>query len=252
MSSYGYQPRRPRRRPLRWHERPRVKRFLRIVIVLLTLLLIGLGGFCWWAYRAIQRVPEFYETVRAASREQLRAASDQFEQRVAEFQKELEKEGAWEAVFTEEQINGWLTVDAPQQFGNQIPPEIETPVVDLEPDTVWVAVRLKTKSFDTVLNLAAELTVDPQKNEIEVHVLEAYAGDLPIPLGTVKKRLRQYTSQLAVDLRWTGEDDELIARIGIPRFVDKWHRERILERIVVNAGYCVLSGRTARPSSKRP
>ncbi len=219
---------------------------MRFIIGVLTVLLVTLGGFCWWAYRAVQRVPAFYQQARQADPKVLQAASREFVQQVEQFQKQLEQTGRWEAVFTEDQINGWLAIDAPQEFGDQLPPEIETPVVDLEPDTVWVAVRLKTDSFDTVLNLAAELDVDAETNEVSVRILEAYAGDLPIPLRTVKKRLRQATSRLRVDLRWTGADDEAVVRIKIPRWIDEQQRERVLESIEIKAGHCRLSGRTVR------
>ena len=49
--------------------------------------------------------------------------------------------GRWQALFTAEQINGWMAVDLARNFPNTLPPGVVDPRVDIRPEGVTVACR---------------------------------------------------------------------------------------------------------------
>ncbi len=49
--------------------------------------------------------------------------------------------GHWSAVFTDEQINGWLAADLPEKFPQLLPPEIQDPRVVFAPGQLQLACR---------------------------------------------------------------------------------------------------------------
>ena len=62
-------------------------------------------------YRASQWVPPFYQQTLVAERADLAAFGDDLERELLNLHSEINDDGHWEGVFSDEQINGWLAVD---------------------------------------------------------------------------------------------------------------------------------------------
>ena len=75
-----------------------------VLAILATLLVLGL----YWASR---HEPAFYREALEIEPAVLEKGSDQMLQRTTALVSAVKKKGSWKALFTTEQINGWLAVD---------------------------------------------------------------------------------------------------------------------------------------------
>ena len=119
---------------------------------LLLVIALGLGGLYW----ALKHEPEFYRDAVRLDRSRQKQASDQMLQRAAALRSDVEKEGRWKALFTAEQINGWLAVDLPENFPDALPESFRDPRVEIRPDRMTLACRLKQGGTTTVVTLTVE------------------------------------------------------------------------------------------------
>ena len=65
---------------------------------------------------ALHRVPDFYAQAIAMPAATQQAAGEALERNVLALHNEVRDGGQWSAVFTDEQINGWLAADLPEKF----------------------------------------------------------------------------------------------------------------------------------------
>ena len=231
-----------RQRALAWWRRPAARRMMRLAIGALLVALIVLGGFCWWAYRAVGRVPEFYAAARATAPKLLRARSRKLQAKVEKLQAPS-SDDHWELELSQAEINGYLATRVAQDAGEAWPDEVEAPAVLLMPGTVWFAVRLKTESFDTVLNVATEPRLLQADHALQLDILEVYAGDLPIPLRTFRRRLDRALRQTRLGVQWSELEDRVRLVVKLPELRDARGRGYRVEALTVHRGHIVLRGR---------
>ena len=98
-----------------------MRKLLRYLLLTTVVLAVLLGAGLYLLKRAAQKEPEFYQQALRAEPAQQEVAGDELEQEVLELHNEVRQPGVWEAVFTEEQINGWLAADLPEKFPRGLP-----------------------------------------------------------------------------------------------------------------------------------
>ena len=86
----------------------------------------------------------------------LEAGSNRMLQQTTALASAVKKKDAWEALFTSEQINGWLAVDMVKNHPNVLPPMLHDPRVAIDPTGITIACRFEQDSIDTVLSLTVE------------------------------------------------------------------------------------------------
>ena len=106
-------------------------RLIKLTIKISLVLILLIAGLLWYTYRSTQSVPEFYQSVLEQDTAQLDRAGDQFESNILEMQNASRREGKWQVVFTQDEINGWLAADLPEKFPNALPPFISDPRVSI-------------------------------------------------------------------------------------------------------------------------
>ncbi|MHC4177777.1 MAG: hypothetical protein ACYSWU_09725, partial [Planctomycetota bacterium] len=117
------------------------KRIRIAAMILGGLLLLIAAGLCW-LYWASQQEPEFYRQAIRVDPSVQKQASDQMLQRAAALGSDVAKEGQWQALFTAEQINGWLAVDFAENFPDALPESFRDPRVEIRPGRMTLAGRL--------------------------------------------------------------------------------------------------------------
>ena len=149
--------------------------------VLTVLVLLGL-------YWAVRYEPAFYREALEIDPPVLEKASDHMLQQTAALESAVRKKGRWEALFTAEQINGWLAVDRAKNHPDLMPPTWRDPRVAIDSKQVTIACRYQGAWLSSVLSLTVEPYV-PEPNVLAVRIVRARAGLLPVPLGRVLDRL---------------------------------------------------------------
>ena len=134
-----------------------VRRWLPIAVGagLAVLLVVGVGGYV--LYRASQHVPKFYHQALQTTPVVREEASDEMLRQVTALAGDALKEGAWEAVFTAEQVNGWLAVDMVRNHPDLLPASVSDPRVTIEPEQIRIACRVDRGDWAGVVSLAVDV-----------------------------------------------------------------------------------------------
>jgi len=211
-----------------------------------ALVLCVLGGLGLFALHwALHCVPDFYAEAVARPAADYEAAGEDLERNVLALHNEAQDEGQWSAVFTDEQINGWLAADLPEKFPQLLPGGIQDPRVAVRPDRLDLACRYSDSRFTTILTLSLAADLAEEQNTLAVRILGAHAGLVPVPLKQLMDHVTTSVQGGDLLIRWSQSDGDPVALIS-------WDESRrdedeprlILEQIELGEGEIRLSGRT--------
>ena len=216
----------------------------RVLLLLIAagLLLIAILTL-WMLYSASQYVPAFYRNAMDAEPEELEAASDQMLQQVAALASAIKKEGKWEALFSADQINGWLAVDMVKNHPNATPPTFCNPRVEIDSKQITVAGLFEQDSYWSVLSLTIEPSV-PKPNVLRLRIIRARAGLLPLPLSGILDQLSQTARDLQLHLEWRQAGGDPVAILSFPTEQENNDRRVHFETLRFGDGEIYVSGVT--------
>lgn len=220
-----------------------MKKPFRIAVGLLVGLLLLVGGALLGIYTASKRAPAFYEVAVRADPVVQREASDRMLQQAASLASDVRKPGQWEAVFTEQQINGWLAVDLEENHADAIPPSMSDPRVAIRADEFVLACRYRQGKVDTVLSLSVDVYL-AEPNVVALRIRKARAGALPLPLAEVLEQLSQAAERMELSLEWRQTDGDPVALLRIPPPRDENGTSMRIEAVRLGDGQLFVSGTT--------
>jgi hypothetical protein len=213
----------------------------RIVRWGLVLLLVGLVGGGIWLYRALSFVPPFYSEALAVARPDLERSNREMLRRTAALTNELKRVGQWQAVFTEQQINGWLAVDLPKNHPDLMPAEVQNPRIRITPDRVFVGARYES-NVSAVVSLEFATTLQAA-NQVAVRIHKVRVGDVPWRLDQIVQEATEAAREWGLQVEQTQTDGDPVLLLTLPPDA-KQGREILVERMELRDGEVFLSGRT--------
>lgn len=220
-----------------------MKRFLILSSVALgaALLLAALALVGIWL--ASQVVPDFYAQALRAAPEAQRIASDTMLQKTAALASDVRKQGRWEALFTEDEINGWLAVDLHENHPGSLPPGIADPRVVITPGGLQMACRSKQAGIETVLsvNVAVYLA---EPNVLGIRIRGVRAGVIPLPMKDVLEQIAEIGRQRSLRIDWQQAEGEPVALIRLNPTIDDGKPVKI-EAIELGERELYLAGTTS-------
>ena len=227
-----------------------LRRFRIPLIVVGTLLLLLAGGGVWF-WLAVRHVPHFYVDALAVDPVELKQDSDKMVRRTAALSNDVRKEGHWDAVFTADQINGWLAVDREENHPQLIPHEFHDPRVAIHDGQMIVGCRYEGRQMNTVLSLTADVYLQ-SPNVVAVRIERARAGAVPLPLKDVTGQLVAACEKLGckVELREIGADPLLLLTLPLPTNSGRDGTIRV-ETVELREGEIHLAGETVRSGHTR-
>lgn len=224
---------------------------LRLATVAAGSLLLLLAGFVAGVYWASQRVPEFYAQAIRLDPQQAQAANERLLAGASALVSDARKEGEWSAVFTAEQINGWLAVDLPQNYPDLLPPEVVDPRVHITPRQATLACRYQEGAVSTVISVAVELYLaEPNVVALRVHAIRA--GAVPIPLSQVLDGINEAAQQMKLQLRWTTAGGDPVALLTVTPAEASDNTRYRLEALEMRNGEVFVAGRTFKAGHGEP
>ena len=164
----------------------KIRILLFLVGGLLALLVVVLLGL----YLGSQHVPAFYREALEADPIEQEQASDRMLQQSMALASALKKAGRWEAVFTAEEINGWLAVDMVKNHPGAVAPPLSDPRVAIDANAMTVACTIEQAGRSSVISLSVEPFMS-EPNVLALRIVKARAGMLPLPLGEILDRISQ-------------------------------------------------------------
>ena len=126
-------------------------------------------------------MPHFYTAALAQPSTSAHEASDQLIREAAALVSDLRKSGRWQALFTTEQINGWLADDLLKNHPTLLPPTVSEPRVAIEDNQLMLGFRWQQPRWNVVVSLAADVYLR-EPNVVAVRIRKVRAGGLPLPL----------------------------------------------------------------------
>jgi len=224
-----------------------MRRFLRILVWLVVVLIAICSVTAFLLYRGTQKVPEFYQeamTIQLSLQER-KEIGRQLERQAAELHNEVRREGPWEAAFTDEQLNAWLAVDLVEKLPSTVPTEMSDPRVKISADLIQAACRYETDRFSAVVSLRADAYLTDKPNQIAVRLRSVRAGVVPVPLRGLLDQMADSARRSGIDLRWSQQDGDPVALIQVPTRQENHPGRKIhVESLEVRDGEIYLAGRT--------
>ncbi len=218
------------------------RRILLWLLLALLILAVAGGGLL---YVASQRVPQFYTDALKADPQGQRQASDEMLQRTSELISDVRRPGRWQALFTDEQINGWLAVDLVENHPNALPATLKDPRVVITTEGITVGCRLRQSGFESV----GSLTIEPYLTEPNVAALRirsARAGAVPMPLGEVLRRISEAAARLDFPIRWQQADGDPVAVVTVPSSTREHNVSVHIDTLRLGDGEILFGGTTER------
>jgi hypothetical protein len=180
------------------------------VAAVVGLIAIGLGV----AYYAAQQVQPFYVQALEIQPEALERGGRELESRATALYSDTKQVGRWQALFTAEQINGWLATQLAEFSGKELPPEIRDPRVAITPGVLTLGFRTKANGVDTVVSADSRVSLT-KDGAVAIRLDSVRAGALPLPALQFADELASACQNLKLPIRWTRDAGKPVALVDL-------------------------------------
>ena len=191
----------------------------------------------------LSQVPDFYEQALAQQEIEQDRAGDEFEKQVLDLHNDVRKDHVWRAVFTDEQVNGWLATDLIEKFPRILPYGVSDPRVVINKDKIRLACRYIGHSLNSVVSVDLEVYVTDEPNVVAIQILRVRSGALPLPVSQVLSAISTAARRARVKLSWA-QDGTPVALVTVPTERPELNRLMLLDSIELREGEVELIGRT--------
>ncbi|MGD9632804.1 MAG: hypothetical protein AB7G28_07435 [Pirellulales bacterium] len=217
------------------------------LLVVAALSVVGLGG----VYVALAQEQPFYTAALSADPQRLAIGSRELESRASVLYSETRQVGAWQAAFTEEQINGWLAVRLANTYAEALPENISEPRVSLADDQLTLAFRTRRGGVETVVTARATLLLTDEA-KVAIRLQSVHAGALPLPVMQVADDISHACQELDLPVSWTQVDGEPVALVDVNRGAGAGGRPISLSALELREGTLYIEGQTLAASAEVP
>jgi hypothetical protein len=222
-------------------------RIAAVGVLTVAVLIVGLIG---GAYYASRQVRPFYKQALAIEPEVLERGSRELESRATALYSDARQEGQWHALFTAEQINGWLATQLANNDDKRLPKNFRDPRVAIAPDVLTLGFSTTSGGVDTIITVDASvfLTAD---GAVAVRLLSVRAGALPLPVMQLADELANACKKLNLPVRWTQQDGEPVALVELHSEASSDSHEFRIDTIELGESELYVSGHTKRNTKEQ-
>ena len=228
-----------------------MSRKFRIILILSCAAATLLAAASAWAYWVSRQVPPFYAAALAQPAETAHQASDAMLREAAALVSDLRKSGRWQALFTAEQINGWLADDLQKNHPTLLPNTISDPRVAIENNQLMLGFRWQQPKWSVVVSLAAEVYLR-EPNVVAVRIRKVRAGGLPLPLKNLLHDLIAAGRGLDLQIEEQQIEGDPLLLITPPQDGDYGNLLVQLESLELHDGQLYVAGRSQRGEHTLP
>jgi hypothetical protein len=204
-----------------------------------------LAGVLATLYACLHHVPTFYHEALTADPAAQQRASQQMIRQAAAMQNQVRREGPWQAVFTADEINGWLAVELPNSRGHLLPPELSDPRLRIEPGRLTAACQAVIRGVRSIVSLEVSVYMD-SPNVLALRIRRARVGAIPWPLDRVLRATGAAMARAELPIEWRQTAGDPVALVTLrPGLVGHGRTIRV-ESIRLEQGQITLTGSTER------
>jgi hypothetical protein len=204
-----------------------------------TLLAATLG--C--VYVAMGRVRPFYTEALQLDPQTLETGSRELESRATALYSETRHAGEWRAVFTTDQINGWLANGLADVYADAMPQEFSEPRVAIDDGRLTLGFRTRRGGVDTVVSADAAVMLTDDGN-VAIRLLAVHAGALPLPVLQVADDVSRACREMSLPIRWTQVDGQPVALVDVNQSARGKKTQIVLDAVELRDSAIYVAGHT--------
>lgn len=196
----------------------------------------------WGVWAVLNHTPRIGRDVATLAPEVRQAEAKKFVANTLQLRNDIVNESAWEARFTDQEVNSWLSEDLLKVFADRIPPFIREPRLVFEPDRLTLVFRYEKGAITSSIWIVAKVDV-PEENQIALTLEKVRAGMLPVAADQALDEITRYAASYGVQIDWSeSPDGERVAKIGYRPSLDR--TDIVLKGVRIGEGEVRLSGRS--------
>ena len=190
--------------------------------------------------------PDFYRKTSAIPIERRHSEAKRFVAQSLQLRNDIVNEPRWEAVFTDEQVNSWLSEDLVEYFSDQIPQGVTEPRILFELDRIHFGFQLDQGPVRSIVSVVGKARVLGD-HQLAITIEKIRAGVVPIPANQLLDKITEAAQAHGLEIHW-GKDGEF--PMAIVKYTPNLHRrDVILDRLQVLDGQIRLAGRSNKGRS---
>jgi hypothetical protein len=220
-----------------------VRTFRRVPWIIGLASAAGLAIFVVALYWATQQAPPFYAQALALDPAKAHEASDGMLRQTAALTSDLRRSGQWQAVFSAEQVNGWLAYDVRKNHSALFPPDISEPRVAFGANGLQVGFRWQRPAWSTVVNLEADIYLH-DVNVVAIRIRKARAGKLPLPLGGLLNEVIESGREIGLQIEHQQLEGDPLLLVSLPTSFDQSGKRLSLELLELREGALYIAGQS--------
>jgi hypothetical protein len=228
-----------------------MSRTLRILGVVASLLAIVIAVGLWETYRAVRHVQPFYRDAVQMEPIELEQAGRELETQATALYSNVEEAGQWSAVFTQEQLNGWLATELSTNYHDLLPANIRDPRIAILPEKIQVGFMSNQAGLDTVISIDTEVFLT-KPGMLAIRLLSVRAGSLPLPPGQIAAEIQAASQSWSLPVRWTQSGGVVVALIDLADPLSSENEVVTIKGFELLPGEIFISGQTERPTDTIP
>jgi uncharacterized protein YpmS len=209
-------------------------------LLTVAVLVVGLIG---GAYYASRQVRPFYRQALAIEPEVLKRGSRELESRATALYSDARQQGQWHALFTAEQINGWLATQLASKENDTLPKNIRDPRVAIADDVLTLGFTTINGSVETIISVDASVFLTAE-GDVAIRLLSVKAGALPLPVMQIADQLATACNKLSLPVRWTQQQGEPVALVELHSADSSNKHEFHIDTIDLGDSELYVSGHT--------
>jgi hypothetical protein len=212
--------------------------------------LLVIGGL----YYAARQVQPFYKQALTLEPEVLERGSREAESRGSALFSDARQGGKWHALFTAEQINGWLAIQLAENQDESASSKLRDPRVAISPEILTIGAQTNRGGVETVISVDASVFVT-DKGALAIRFMSGRAGALPLPAMLLADEIAAWSERLSLPVRWTQQDGQPVAIVELHSDPSTEERQFFIDTIEFGEGELYVAGHTevaATVSAKSP
>jgi hypothetical protein len=209
-------------------------------IVLVAAVLVATCG----VYFAARQVRPFYEEALQVAPVVSKERSRELESRATALYSDAQRAGRWQALFTSEQINGWLATQMAGIGADELAGDIRDPRVAITPDLVTLGFRTSSGGVETVASVDASIFIT-EDGDVAIRLLTVRAGVLRLPTLQLADELAAACRKLSWPVRWAQQGGYPVAIVELHGASGADKRDFFIDSIELGTGDLFVVGHTA-------
>jgi hypothetical protein len=153
------------------------------------------------------------------------------------------RKGAWDAIFTDSEVNGWLATDLPRNHPRLIPAGMSAPRVRFTRDRLAGGARLHWGPLSAFGWVDFEVRLRGG-NQLSLAPRDARLGLVPLPRGLVLTRVARAIAATGAVTEIRRLDGEPVLFVSLPSMGGSSAARLRLESLHLDAGEIILAGLT--------